>query len=186
MTSRFSAVLTAVVLALGVGAAFAIAQQVTGKASQNQQTPAQEQYRGKACGNPNRPQGVPPGNPSNNECPEQAGAKSSRATPRRVSRRVRTRRTRRGLRVSTLGQVQLPNGLSAGQACGRGRVQIQIKSGARTVSARRVNLRRDCRFSSSANISDQRLGTRPLVVIVQFLGNDVLAPRRAARHSIPS
>ena len=184
MTSRLSAVLTAALLVLAAGAAFAIAQQVTGTAAQDQSS-AQDQYRGKACGSPQRPQGTPPGNPENTDCPPQAGQGSSnRANPRRVTSRVRKRRTRRGVRLTTTGRIQLPAGMTPAVGCNGGRVQVQIKSGGRTVSTRRVALRRNCTFRSSANISRRRLGRRNLVVSAQFLGNEALSARRAGRKSL--
>lgn len=67
---RLSAVLTALVLAAGGGGAFAVAKQVTSKSHDN--SSSQSQYRGKKCGNPHKPQGTPPGNPSNADCPPQS------------------------------------------------------------------------------------------------------------------
>ena len=185
MSRRLSAIVTATVLALAGGAAFALAQEITGNAAQNQQPVAQQQYSGKACGSPTRPQGTPPGNPSNDDCPPQSGrARSGRATPNRVSSNVRKRKTRRGVKLTTSGRLSLPAGMTRAVGCASGRVQVQIKSGARTVSTRRVNLRRNCTFRSSANISGRRLGTRRLVIIAQFLGNDVLAAKRASRKTV--
>lgn len=184
MKARFTAVLSVMLVALAGVAAFAIAQEVTGTAAQDQSA-AQQQYRGKACGSPERPQGVPPGNPESTDCPPQAGqGASNRARPRRVSSQVRKRRTRRGVRLTTVGNVQLPAGMTPAVGCQGGRVQVQIKSGARTVSTRRVNLRPNCSFRSSANISRRRLGRRNLVVIAQFLGNEALSARRASRKSL--
>jgi hypothetical protein len=181
MGRRFTVVITAAVLALAGGAAFAIAQEVLGTAAQDQQAAAQQQYSGKACGSPTRPQGVPPGNPSNNECPPQA---SQRGRPRRLSSKVRSRRTNRGMLLVTSGRLQLPEGITAATGCSAGRVQVQIKSGARTVSTRRVNLRKNCTYRSRANISGRRLGTRRLVIIAQFLGNDFLSAKRAQRKTV--
>ena len=70
MGRRGSALLTAAVLAVGGGGAFAIAKQVSD--SDAKKSSADKQYRGKKCGNPNKPQGQPPGNPSNDECPPQS------------------------------------------------------------------------------------------------------------------
>lgn len=71
MGRRLSALLTAAVLAVGGGGAFAIAKQVS-DSNGNGKSSADKQYRGKKCGNPNKPQGVPPGNPSNADCPPQS------------------------------------------------------------------------------------------------------------------
>ena len=70
MGRRVSALLTAAVLAVGGGGAFAVAKQVS--ESDGKKSSADKQYNGKKCGNPNKPRGVPPGNPSNNECPPQS------------------------------------------------------------------------------------------------------------------
>ena len=69
MGRRVSALLTAAVLAVGGGGAFAVAKQVSGGGGESA---AKKQYNGKKCGNPNKPRGVPPGNPSNSECPPQS------------------------------------------------------------------------------------------------------------------
>ena len=185
MRSKLTVLVSIALLALAGGAAFAIAQQVTGNAAQNEQGAAAQQYQGKACGSPVRPQGVPPGNPGNDECPPQAGqGSSSRATPKRVTSKVSKRRTRRGLTLVTTGTLQLPNGITKAVGCAAGRVQVQIKSGARTVSTRRVNLKKNCTFKSSAKISRKRLGRRRLVVVAQFLGNDALSAKRASKKSV--
>jgi hypothetical protein len=67
---RISALITAAVLAVGGGGAFAVAKQVAD--NNNKSSASQSQYRGKKCGNPNKPRGVPPGNPSNDDCPSQS------------------------------------------------------------------------------------------------------------------
>ena len=187
MSRRLPAIITGAVLALAGGAAFAIAQEVTRGSDEGNPTAsaAQQQYRGKACGNPNRPQGVPPGNPSNDDCPPQsARARSRRGTPKKVSSNVRKRKTRRGVKLTTSGRLSLPAGMTPAFGCASGRVQVQIKSGARTVSTRRGDLRPNCTFRSSANISGRRLGTRNLVIIAHFLGNDALSAKRASRKTV--
>ena len=70
MGRRISALLTAAVLAVGGGGAYAVAKQVTSKDHDN--SSSNSQYKGKKCGNPHKPRGVPPGNPSNDECPPQS------------------------------------------------------------------------------------------------------------------
>lgn len=73
MKPRLTAVMSAALLAVAGGGAFAIADQVSGGKSNG--SAADKQYRGKKCGNPNKPQSVPPGNPSNDDCPSQSGQK---------------------------------------------------------------------------------------------------------------
>ena len=70
MGRRLSALLTAAVLAVGGGGAYAVAKQVTSNNHDN--SSSQSQYRGKKCGNPHKQQGVPPGNPSNADCPPES------------------------------------------------------------------------------------------------------------------
>ena len=70
MRSRLAALTTAALLMLGGGATFAIAENAKGGKSET--SAADKQYTGKKCGNPNKPQSAPPGNPSNDDCPPQS------------------------------------------------------------------------------------------------------------------
>jgi hypothetical protein len=95
------------------------------------------------------------------------GVRVNRIAPRSVTARS-TRRT-------TTGRVRLPTGVTAKQACGSGRVSVQVRAGRKTLSTRRVKLSGSCTFVSRHRIAR---GGR-LRVRVRFLGNAVLASRRA-------
>ena len=78
------------------------------------------------------------------------------------------------------GTLTPPPSISAAQACGAAQsfVAVQVKSGRRTLSNRRVGLRRDCTFSSTVSFRDRRrLGrARSLRIVPRFLGNRFLEP----------
>ena len=81
-------------------------------------------------------------------------------------------------RFTVRGTVQPPQGVTAAQACGEGRVSVQVKRGTRTISTRRAALTRSCAFSLRVTFRDRRrLGDGRLKATVRFLGNDVLRPR---------
>jgi len=102
--------------------------------------------------------------------------------PRQLPRGVRAaaRRTtgRRRTTLRTTGTVLLPAGITRAAGC-RGQVQVRVKAGTRTVSTRRVTLRRDCTFSSSVSVLNRRIGRRTIQVLATFLGNDRLSRRSA-------
>lgn len=108
-----------------------------------------------------------------------------RLRARGLSAKSRKSRTRRSVKVATSGRLLLPAGLTAAQGCTRGIVQVQVKSGTRTVSTRRSALRPDCTFVSSVTFAGRsRLGQRQMKVIAMFLGNDRLFRQRAKTLSI--
>ena len=75
----------------------------------------------------------------------------------------------------------MPAGLTARDACQTGVVSVTVKSGARTVSTRVVDLAADCTFRSSVPFGSRaRLGRRVLTVVARFSGNERLRgrPRR--------
>ncbi len=111
------------------------------------------------------------------------------AQPRRVSvagftARVAPRRDRRApYRFTVSGRVLRPAGIGAA-ACKRGRVSVQTKVGARTVSTRRVTLRSDCSYRVSVTFHDRRrLGRGRLTLSVRFLGNARFKPAATRRLS---
>jgi hypothetical protein len=109
------------------------------------------------------------------------GVRVSRFTPRSVTARTK----RRGLRFTTTGRVRRPAGLTAKQAC-TGSVSVQIQAGRKTISTRRATLSRSCAFRSRATFATRhRFAHRKrLRVRVRFLGNAVLASRRAKTASV--
>jgi hypothetical protein len=99
---------------------------------------------------------------------------------RGVVRPARDRRAPYRFRVT--GGIQLPRVVTAAQACTTGFVSVQVKRGKRTISTRRVRIRRTCGFSSTVTFRNRRrVGTGRLSVTVRWLGNAVLAPRTAQR-----
>jgi hypothetical protein len=106
----------------------------------------------------------------------------SRFTPAGVSARVSPSRDPRApFSFRTRGSVRLPDGVARSAACGSGFVSVQVKAGRKTISNRRTSLTRACAFSSSVSFRIRERFTRSgrLSVRVRFLGNAVLAARRA-------
>ena len=85
----------------------------------------------------------------------------------------------------TSGRLILPDGVDRKEAC-KGRVSIQIKRGKRTLSNRRVGVRRNCSFADSVKFRDRkRLGkARSLRVVVTYQGNKVLLPQKAKPRAV--
>jgi Ca2+-binding RTX toxin-like protein len=108
-------------------------------------------------------------------------------TPPRPTAAVSPTRDRSGpYRFVTSGRVRLPPGVTQALGCSEGEVSVQVKRGRRTISNRRVNLRRTCTFQSTVTFADRsRLGNGRLTIVARFLGNDVMravsAPTRAVR-----
>jgi len=88
-------------------------------------------------------------------------------------------------RFRTRGRVNLPANVTRGQACRAGRVAVTFKVVRKTISNRRVALRRDCRFVSRVTFRNpERLGRGRLRVSVRFLGNAVLKARSTKRRTV--
>ena len=107
----------------------------------------------------------------------------ARFAPRSVTARATPARDRSApYRFVTRGRVSLPSGVTAAQGCGSGVVSVQVKVRAKTISNRRVALRKDCTYSSSVTFRSRgRLGrSGRLKVTARFLGNRVLRLRAAA------
>jgi Ca2+-binding RTX toxin-like protein len=102
---------------------------------------------------------------------------SARLTP--------ARDTRAPFAFRTSGRVTLPAGVTPSQACTAGQVSVQAKAGSRTLSTRRVSLRRDCTYTSSVTFSSRsRFGrSRSLRFTARFLGNTVLRAARATSRT---
>lgn len=87
-------------------------------------------------------------------------------------------------RFTTTGRVVRPARVSAAQGC-RGRVSVQIKSRGNTISTRRATLTRTCAYRSRVTFRvPRRLYGRKLTVQVRFLGNSVLAAKRAPNRTV--
>lgn len=87
------------------------------------------------------------------------------------------------LRIDTSGRLRLPARVDAAQGCS-GQATIRIKRAAETLSARRVDVGRDCRFSSSVTMLRKLVPGRRLRVLVRFGGNDVLMAEDAAERGV--
>ena len=87
------------------------------------------------------------------------------------------RDTRAPFRFRTTGRLGLPAGVTAAQGCPGGVVSVQVKAGAKTISTRRVALRRSCTFVSTVTFSNRkRFGsTGRLRFVLRFTGNAVLS-----------
>jgi len=105
----------------------------------------------------------------------------SKRRPRgRLRVKVTPRRDRaRPFRFRTRGRLVRPAGVTRRAGC-RGTVLVQVKTGRRTISARRARLGKRCRFASRVTFHRaSRLGRGRLKFVVRFSGNRVVAPGRA-------
>jgi Ca2+-binding RTX toxin-like protein len=111
----------------------------------------------------------------------------NRFAPRGLSSRVTPSRDRTApYRFRATGSLQLPTGVTRATGCGDGIVSVQVKRATRTISTRRVALRRDCSYSSTVTFNDRRrLGpTGRLRFIARFLGNEVLGIKTARSRTV--
>jgi len=102
-----------------------------------------------------------------------------------VTAQVTPRTDRRApYRFTVRGSVRRPVGISA-SACRPGRVAVQWKAGAKTISNRSVSLRADCSYRLGVSFASRaRLGrSGRLTVRVRFLGNARFKPASSPRLS---
>ncbi len=109
-----------------------------------------------------------------------------RFTPTRVSATVSPSRDRaRPYRFRTRGTVSRPAGVSAARGCSAGTVTVTIKRGGRTISTRRVRIRRTCTYASTVTFASRgRLGNGRLRITARFGGNAVLKARSSAGRNV--
>jgi hypothetical protein len=94
---------------------------------------------------------------------------------------VKKRTGSRATSFSTGGRLVLPAGVPS-SAC-TGRVSILIKHGSRTVSRRRVALRKNCSYRQQTSVPSSRLSGRGRnEILARFLGNKVLRAVSARRR----
>ncbi len=87
-------------------------------------------------------------------------------------------------RFRTTGKLTRPAGVRQADACA-GKVSIRVKAGKKTISTRRVSVRRDCTFRSTVSFTiKSRVKPGRLKYEVRFLGNAVLLPKSAARKFV--
>ncbi len=97
-----------------------------------------------------------------------------------VTARVTPRRDRQApYRFTVSGSIRRPAGIGA-SACKGGRVSVQWKRGARTISTRRITLKSDCTYKIQVTFRvKRRLGSGRLTARVRFLGNARFKPASA-------
>lgn len=81
---------------------------------------------------------------------------------------------------TSTGRLTLPSGVSTKDGCS-GKVSVQVKSRAKTISTRRVNVRSNCTYSSKVTFKARgRLKARgSLKVTARYAGNQFLKPATA-------
>jgi hypothetical protein len=83
-------------------------------------------------------------------------------------------------KFTTTGKLNLPSTVRAAEGCKGGSVSVQFRAGKKTISNRRVGLQRNCTFKSAVTFKiPSRLHPKSLNVLVRFLGNGVVNPRKA-------
>ena len=89
-------------------------------------------------------------------------------------------------RFTAKGRLTLPATVSTTDGCGKGAVTVQIKAGSRTLSARRVALRKDCTYSSVTTFgSHARFGSSSVLrYAIEFTGSAVLRNTKVHRYSV--
>ena len=101
---------------------------------------------------------------------------SASTTPKRDRRAPYT--------FTTRGRLNLPSGVAATAGCD-GTIDISFKAGKKTVSSRRVALKRDCTYRSKVTFRlPRRLNPKTLNVVTVFSGNAVVEGIRAKRQSV--
>ncbi len=111
----------------------------------------------------------------------------NRFAPRSLSAKTTPRTDRRRpFRFTTRGVLRLPAGVTRKQACAGGDVAVQIKAARKTISTRRVALSRTCSYRSRVTFRSRSRFPKSgkLTVRVRFLGNAVLASRRAKSATV--
>ena len=105
-----------------------------------------------------------------------APAATRRRSARALSAKVTpSRDRRRPYRFRTSGKLLTYTGTPAAQAC-TGKVSVQVKHGRRTISTRRVSLRRDCTYRSTVSFKRAKGSLR---FLVRFGGNQAIKPVNA-------
>ena len=99
-----------------------------------------------------------------------------RRAARALSAKVTPSRDRkRPYRFRTSGKLLTYTGTPAAQAC-KGKVTVQVKKGKRTISTRRVSLRKDCTYRSTVSFKRAKGKLR---FLVRFGGNSAVTAKHA-------
>src|SRR3712207_6785973 len=108
-----------------------------------------------------------------------------RFTPALTAKTTPKRDKKRPYRYTTSGQITLPPGVTAAEACASGgSVNVEIRAGKLRLPL--VGLvQPDCTYKSSIAFPSRRpLGRGRLTVTTRFEGNDVLGPARAKTEKV--
>jgi len=83
-------------------------------------------------------------------------------------------------RFRTTGRLTLPSAIAKSVGC-KGRVSVQVKRGAVTLSTRRVTLRKDCTYAVTVSFANARrfAKVKRLKFTVRFAGNSRVSPTTA-------
>jgi hypothetical protein len=114
-----------------------------------------------------------------------ANVRPSRVRPRRLTAKTTPKLdTTSPFTFVTTGKLVRPRSVSKRKAC-RGKVLVQVKSPKKTISARRVSLKRTCTYRSQVTFTSRNRfnSDGKLRFLVRFLGNADLK-RRAARTQV--
>jgi hypothetical protein len=84
---------------------------------------------------------------------------------------------------TTTGRLTRPTGVTAGQGC-KGKVAVTFKAGKKTISTRRVSLKKNCTYKSKVTFEIPSRLAGKLQVVVRFAGNAVLTAKSAKRGSV--
>ena len=112
------------------------------------------------------------------------GVKVPRFTPALSARTTPKRDAISPYRFTTKGKLTLPQGVTTATGCS-GTVAVVFKAGKKTISTRRVSVRKDCTYSSKVSFSiPSRLKPKTLRVGVTYRGNAVLLPATAKAATV--
>ncbi len=96
-----------------------------------------------------------------------------------------TRDARAPYTFTSSGRLTLPASVTPALGCDGGQVTVQFKAGTRTVSSRRVTLRKDCTYRVRVSFRlPRRLSARSLRVQAIFGGNLVTDLARSSRRTV--
>ena len=101
-----------------------------------------------------------------------------RVAPRRITVRVRARRSRERVVYGVSGKLAVPAGVAATSAC-RGTVTLRIALRGKQLAHRRIAIRRSCTYSAELSVAGPKAQRSPALT-VSFAGNTTLLPKRLA------
>ena len=119
--------------------------------------------------------GVPPTGQARWARDRQPGHGATPRGPRAEREGHAARDRRRPYRFRTSGKLLTYTGTPAAQAC-TGKVTVQVKKGRRTISTRRVSLRKDCSYRSTVSFKKVKGSLR---FLVRFGGNSAVSRTNA-------